>query len=130
MVHKLAPPHGLWGSVVAIMTSWHEGKLFIEHSVSVSHDSLHVIIGVLIWLAFALLLRRPVTSWKPWFWLLAIILWNETVDLWMEQWPDPGQQYGEGAKDVIVTMLVPSLIMFVARARPELFRSAAGRRRR
>ena len=130
MVHKLAPPHGLWGSVVAIMTSWHEGKLFIEHSVSVSHDSLHVIIGVLIWLAFALLLRRPVTSWKPWFWLLAIILWNETVDLWMEQWPDPGQQYGEGAKDVIVTMLVPTLIMFVARVRPEWFRSAAGGRRR
>ena len=129
MVHKLAPPYGLWGSIVAIMTSWHEGKVFIEHSVSVSHDSLHVIVGVLIWLAVALLLRKPVTSWKPWLWLFAIILWNETVDLWMEQWPDAGQQYGEGAKDVIVTMLVPTLIMFAARIRPELFRSAGGRRR-
>jgi hypothetical protein len=130
MLRKLAAPHGVWDAVVAIMTSWHEGKVFIEHSVSVSHDSLHVIVGVLIWLAFALLLRRPVTSWKPWLWLLAIILWNETVDLWMEQWPDPGQQYGEGAKDVIVTMLVPTLIMFAARLRPDLFRgTAAGRRR-
>jgi len=129
MVHKLAPPHGLWSSIVAIMTSWHEGKVFIEHSVSVSHDSLHVIVGVLIWLAVALLLRKPVTSWKPWLWLFAIILWNETVDLWMEQWPDAGQQYGEGAKDVLVTMLVPTLIMFAARVRPDLIRGSGSKRR-
>lgn len=129
MVHKLAPPHGLRSSIVAIMTSWHEGKVFIEHSVSVSHDSLHVIVGVLIWLAVALLLRKPVTSWKPWLWLFAIILWNETVDLWMEQWPEAGQQYGEGAKDVLVTMLVPTLIMFAARVRPDLFRGSGFKRR-
>jgi hypothetical protein len=38
-------------------------------------------------------------------------------------------QYGEGAKDVALTMLVPTLLMFAAKVRPHLFRPA-GRRRK
>jgi hypothetical protein len=114
--------HSLWKTLVAAMTSWHQGKLFIEHSLTINHDSLHMLVGVLLWLAFGLLLRRPLTSWRPWLWLFAIILWNETVDLWIEQWPDPGQQYGEGAKDLLITMLVPTILMFAIRLRPDLFR--------
>ena len=110
------------------MASWHQGKLFIEHAVSISHDSLHVIIGVLLWLVLALLTRRPLTSWTPWLWVLAFILWNETVDLWNEQWPDPGMQYGEGAKDVAITILLPTVLMLAARTRPDLFRSGSTRR--
>jgi hypothetical protein len=112
------------------MTSWHQGKLFIEHAVQISHDSLHVIVGVLVWLTAALFARKPVTSWVPWLWVLAFILWNETVDLWNEQWPDAGMQYGEGAKDVVLTMLLPTLLMFAARTRPDLFRSPPEKARR
>jgi hypothetical protein len=54
--------------------------------------------------------------------MLALILWNETVDLWVEQWPDPGMQYGEGAKDVLLTMIVPTVLLFAVRIRPDLFR--------
>jgi hypothetical protein len=118
----------LWKLVVAAMISWHQGKLFIEHALTINHDALHVLIGVLLWLALGLLLRRPVTSWWPWLWLLAAILWNETVDLWAEQWPDPGQQYGEGAKDLLLTMFLPSVIMAAARMRPDLFRGPRRRR--
>jgi hypothetical protein len=118
----------LWKLVVAAMISWHQGKLFIEHALTINHDALHVLIGVLLWLALGLLLRRPVTSWWPWLWLLAAILWNETVDLWAEQWPDPGQQYGEGAKDLLLTMFLPSVIMVAARMRPDLFRGPRRRR--
>jgi hypothetical protein len=112
------------------MTAWYQSKLFIEHAVRISHDSLHVLVGVPLWLALALVLRRPVTSWTPWLWLLAFIGWNETVDLWMEHWPDPGMQYGEGARDVALTMLIPTLLLFAARLRPDLFRATAKRRRR
>jgi hypothetical protein len=122
--------HSLWKTLVAAMTSWHQGKLFIEHSLTINHDSLHMLVGVLLWLAFGLLLRRPLTSWRPWLWLFAIILWNETVDLWIEQWPDPGQQYGEGAKDLLLTMAVPTILLFAARWRPDLFRQGPRRRRR
>ena len=122
--------HDLWKVLVAAMTSWHQGKLFIEHSLTINHDSLHMLVGVLLWIAFGLLFRSPLTSWRPWLWLFAVILWNETVDLWVEQWPDPGQQYGEGAKDLLLTMVVPTILMFAARWRPDLFRQGTRKRRR
>jgi hypothetical protein len=120
---------GLWETITSAMAAWHQGKLFIEHAVAISHDTLHLIVGVLLWLVLCFLTRRPASSWYPWLWLLAFILWNETVDLWVEQWPDPGQQYGEGAKDVLLSMLLPTVLMFAVRWRPGLF-AAAGRRRR
>jgi hypothetical protein len=121
--------HRLWAMIVYAMVSWHQGKLFIEHAIAIGHDTLHVIVGVLLWLVFGLIMRRPLSSWLPWLWLLAVILWNETVDLWVEQWPNPGQQYGEGAKDLLLTMIVPTVLMFAVRLRPDLFRSAPRRRR-
>jgi hypothetical protein len=114
--------HDLWKTLSSAMSGWYQGKLFIEHSLSISHDSLHLIVGVLLWLVLGLLLRRPLTSWRPWLWLFAAILWNEAVDLWVERWPDPGQQYGEGAKDVLLTMMLPTILMWAARSRPDLFR--------
>ena len=116
----------LWRTVSGAMNGWYQGKLFVEHSLSISHDSLHVIVGVLLWVALGLVFRRPLASWRPWLWLFAAILWNEAVDLWVERWPDPGQQYGEGAKDVLLTMMLPTILMWAARSRPELFRG--GRR--
>ena len=120
----------LWHIAAVAMMSWHGGKLFIEHAVRIDHDALHVIVGVLLWIVLALLLRRPLTSVTPWLWVLAFILWNETVDLWMEHWPQPAMQYGEGARDVVLTMILPTVLMCAARARPDLFRGTPGQRRR
>jgi hypothetical protein len=112
------------------MQSWHQGKLFVEHSLTISYDTIHVLVGILLWIVLGIALRRPLTSARPWLGLFAIILWNEAVDLFVERWPDPGKQYGEGAKDILLTMAIPTVLMFLARVRPDLFRSAAGRRRR
>ena len=112
------------------MASWHQGKLFIEHAVSISHDSLHLIVGVLEWIVVALVSRRSLTGWVPWTWTFAFIFWYETVDLWVERWPDAGMQFGEGAKDLALTMLVPTLLMLAARARPDLFRAMPRKRKR
>jgi len=122
--------HGAWAVLSDAMTYWHQGKLFIEHLVTIDHDALHLMVGMLLWLVLAILMRRPVTSWYPWLWTFAFILWNEAVDLWTEVWPDPGQQYGEGVKDLVVTMFVPTVMMIAARARPDLFRAGAARKRR
>lgn len=123
--------HQIWRALSSTMSGWYQGKLLIEHSLSIGHDSLHVIVGVLLWLALALLLRRPLTSWAPWLGVFGSILWNEGVDLWVERWPDPGQQYGEGVKDLMLTMLLPTILMWATRSRPDLFRGGGrGRNRR
>lgn len=119
--------HRIWEVVTSAMLGWHQGKLFIEHAIAIDHDAIHVIVGVLSWIVFGIVTRRPLSATRPWLWAFALILWNETVDLWAEQWPDPGRQYGEGAKDLILTMLLPTVLMFAIRWRPRLF--ATGRRR-
>lgn len=111
------------------MSSWHQGKVFIEYTLRIEHGALHVIVGMLLWLALGLVLRRPVTSWLPWLLVFAVILWNEVVDLWTEVWPTPAQQYGEGMKDLLLTMFVPTVLMLAARSRPDLFHAGSGRAR-
>jgi len=120
----------LWSFVADAMKSWHEGKLFIEHSIRIDHDALHVIVGVLLWLMLGVVTRRPLSSLRPWLWVLAIIGWNETVDLWVEQWPDPAMQYGEGAKDLLLTILLPTVLLLAVRLRPDLFRVGVRARRK
>lgn len=105
---------------------WHETKLFIEHMTTVSHDTLHLMAGLLISLVVATVIRRPITSWLPWAVTFAIILFNEGVDLWVEIWPDHAMQLGEGAKDIVITMAIPTLLALAVRLNPKLFRG--GRR--
>jgi hypothetical protein len=117
-------------SLGGAMMSWHQAKLFLEHSVSISNDASHVIIGVLLQLAVALLLRWPISSFRPVLVVLALAVWNEAVDLWVDLWPEPGMQYGEGAKDLLITVLLPVVLMFAVRARPDLFRRSGSANRR
>ena len=111
------------------MRSWYEAKMFIEHASVVSSDALHVLVGVLVWMIAAVVLRRSLSSWFPWLILLGLAVMNEFVDFWIERWPDLGMQLGESAKDILLTMALPTVLMFAVRSRPNLFRARpAGRR--
>lgn len=110
-----------------VMGSWYEAKLFIERATSVSNDALHVILGMLVLIVAALFLRRSVSSAAPWLVVLVFSLWNEAVDLWKERWPEPMMQYGEAAKDIVLTLLLPTLLLAAARYRPDLFRGSPRR---
>jgi hypothetical protein len=111
-----------WDALKQAFGSWHHAKVFVEHSTSISHDTLHLIAGMLISLVVATLLRRPIASWVPWLATFAIILFNEAADLWIEIWPDHARQLGEGAKDIAVTMAIPTILMLAVRLNPKLFR--------
>jgi hypothetical protein len=126
----MATAESVWRTITVAMTTWREVKLFIEHSLTVSHDTLHLLTGVLLWLVLARVLRRPITSILPWASVLILTLWTEAIDLWIDQWPSPGRQLGEGAKDVVLTLCLPSVLMLTARLWPDLFRqrSIDGRR--
>jgi hypothetical protein len=117
-------PDWLRHLVTGGMLSWYEAKMFIEHASVIDSDAIHVLVGVSIWIVAAPLLRRSLSAWLPWLAVLALILLNEAVDLSVERWPSLGMQLGESAKDVFLTMALPTLLLTVLRLRPSLFRAS------
>ena len=59
--------------------------------------------------------------------MLGLELINEASDFTVEIWPLPAMQFGESAKDVVMTMFVPTVLFVVARYRSQLFRRDGGR---
>lgn len=101
---------------------WYQVKLFAQHASGISMDALHVIIGVALQLAIALVFRSSVARPLPLLAVLGLEVINEMSDFRVERWPNPGMQFGESAKDVLLTIVLPTLIFLVARYRPALFR--------
>ena len=114
----------VWQTVTAVFSSWYDAKMVIERAGTVSNDALHVIAGVLVQLVAAAILRRPLSAWLPWLVVLAALLFNEAVDLWVERWPSLGMQVAEGIKDLMLTMLLPSALLAALRCWPNLGRSS------
>jgi hypothetical protein len=110
--------------------AWYRTKMFVEHAIFFSSDALHVLVGMVAWIGIAWTCRRPLSDWRPWLAVLVLLVLNECVDLWVERWPDLAMQYGESAKDLLLTMILPTLVMVLVRSTPRLFSAAGGRTRR
>ena len=100
--------------------AWHDLKTFVEHSIGFNHDALHVLAGAIVQLLAAFLLRTSLRDVRPLLAVLALELLNEWHDLRVETWPDMGMQLGEGAKDILLTMSLPLLLLILARKCPGL----------
>jgi hypothetical protein len=109
--------YGRTGKAVSDL-GWYQVKLFIEHASGISMDALHILIGFVLFLLAARLLRTGVASALPWLAVLLLELLNEVYDLHVELWPDLGSQLGEGAKDILLTMAMPTLLLALARCWP------------
>jgi hypothetical protein len=99
---------------------WYQIKSLIEHASGISMDALHILIGFILFLVAARLLKTSVASPRPWLALLVLELLNEAYDLHVEIWPNLGTQLGEGIKDISLTMALPTLLAVVARWWPGL----------
>jgi hypothetical protein len=99
---------------------WHHIKDWLEHAVGLDMDALHVHAGLLLQIAAALLLRRPLSSPWPWLVVLAAESTNEIYDYTYEVWPGAERQIqlAEGIRDLWNTMVIPSLILILARFAP------------
>ncbi len=110
----------LRAAIEAIGLDWIRAKIFVEHTIGFSHDALHVIAGVGLQLVLAGVLRVSARSIWPWSIVLLLELANESSDIYFDVWPDHAKQWGEGAKDVLLTMALPTFILAVARFRPQI----------
>ena len=88
-------------------------------------DALHILVGFALFVLTALLSKRNLAGWLPWITTLMLAIVNEFYDLAVERWPTPATQLGEAAKDVVLTMAIPTLVMLLAQSRPGLFGSCA-----
>lgn len=102
--------------------------MFFERSVAVSPDSLHILAGMFVAAIAAILLRKSLSSPVPLFVTLFAVILNEIGDLLVERWPSPGMQFGEGARDLLLTMAVPMLTYLALRQLPQLFASSRAAR--
>jgi hypothetical protein len=114
------------GRVVTLL-GWYQFKLFLEHSSGISMDALHILVGFAILVLAANLLGRSLASATPWLFLLMLELANEAYDLHVEIWPNRASQLGEGVKDIMLTMALPTLVLLLARWKPALLHGDAGR---
>lgn len=88
-------------------------------------DAWHIIAGVLLQLAGVCLWRRGLRDVRPWAGTATLTFANECYDLWIERWPSLGMQLGEGIKDVLLTLFLPSLLLWLARTSPRFLVPAA-----
>lgn len=102
---------------------WLEIKVWLEQATRLDMDALHIYAGLLLQIALALVLRRPLSSPIPWLAVLAATLANEYYDYRYEIWPDADRllQRAEGIKDVWNTMILPTAVLLLARFHPRLF---------
>ena len=105
----------------SVATDWYHIKILIERTAGFSHDAIHVLVGGAGPIAIAFLTRRTVANWFPWLVMLALILFNETVEIWIERWPDKMLQYGDGLKDILLTMALPTILLVTARLMPQIY---------
>ena len=118
MMSKLWPSVAQW--VEGLGQGWFTAKIVVEHAFGFSHDALHVLVGVGLQLALAWLMRGSVGQVMPWLGVLAMELLNEWSDLSFEIWPNRPMQWGESAKDVLLTMARPSILLIVSQRWPDL----------
>ena len=100
---------------------WHDIKQWLSGASGLDMDSLHVHVGVLAQVAVALVLRRRLSSGWPWLAVAAAVLANEVYDYRYEVWPTREEQFFESVKDVWNTMLLPTVLLILARFVPGLF---------
>lgn len=102
---------------------WFEAKELVRINSGWSMDTLHVMAGVILQLGAAAALRTSLASKWPWLVVLVLELANEGYDLWVERWPSLAMQVGEGLHDLAGTMLLPTLLWWIARRHPRLLGS-------
>lgn len=81
----------------------------------ITKDALHIHIGLAIFFGLVVVLRRSPSSILPWLGLLAFELVNELMDIFHWHLGTFSFEIGDSLKDVINTMLWPTVALLTFR---------------
>lgn len=88
---------------------------------TLDRDSLHIHVSVLAYLLACFVLRAKAFDLRPWFAVLALAVFGEYVDAqkllsWgVENYPDEATLWKFHGKDMINTMIAPTILWLAAR---------------
>ena len=101
-------------------------KTELSELVGLSKDALHIHLGLLVFLLAMVIFRRSAASLVPWTCVLVLQLAHEAVDTLHWHQGVLGFDLGDSFKDIINTMIWPTLILLLARFTGLLKRSGDG----
>lgn len=96
-------------------TTFQSIKLAIIAITSLSRDALHVYVGMAVFLAAALVFRRPLRAWLPLLAVVAVALLVEAVDLRDDLATRGRLRWIASTHDIVNTVFWPAVLMVLAR---------------
>ncbi len=97
----------------------HTTKVSLVELSSLDRDSLHIHVSVLAYLLACFILRAKAYNLRPWFAVFALALFGEYVDgkglLHFPDYPDQTTLWRFHGKDMINTMIAPTILLLAAR---------------
>lgn len=103
-----------------VATVWGGWKFAAEQFLGLTADALHVHVGVLLLLGYALATRRRLYHWLPWLLVVATELVNEVIDL-NQPAGSVENNMPASVHDVLNTMFLPTVIVLLLRWRNQSF---------
>lgn len=97
------------------MSQFQQAKLWLVDTLHLGKDALHIYVALAVFFGACLLFRWKASQWQPWFCVLAVALAGEAWDLWDCFAIGEPLAFGHGLKDLWNTLLVPTLLVLLAR---------------
>jgi len=101
--------------MTAAVLEWEKVKGWLSSSTGLTHHDFHLLLGVLLTLAFTRLLRLPLGAWTPLLIVLGLELINEASDFtryYIDSYPSTPEPM---LLDIAITILPPLAIVLAAR---------------
>ncbi len=99
--------------------------MWLVQTLHLAKDALHVYVALLVFFGACALFRWKAWQWKPWLCVLAAALAGEALDIRDSLAFDTGVDLGGSFKDLWNTLLVPTLLVLLARCSKVFLRSEA-----
>lgn len=95
-------------------------KVWLEETLELDRDALHIYAGILVQLIVAVFCRRSLASLWPWITVLMIAGYNEYSDFGRSSGTPESFAFhkAEAIHDMWITMLLPTLLLLMARFWP------------
>ena len=97
------------------MSPFQHAKLFLVDTTGLAKDALHIYVALIVFFGSCLLFGWKARQWKPWLLVLLAAVTGEALDLRDQLAGHTALLWHEGAKDLINTLMVPTIILIAAR---------------